>query len=98
MNDLYIYSALSCITILFFLPALWVKLTFSGDKFTLSKLCIAVLYNFTFVIVYWRYADEEYLPFIGIKNNEILRALAVIVSLAYIFVLPTPWKNRSRPS
>jgi hypothetical protein len=93
MNDLFFYVGLSCIATLFFLPALWVKFAFSGENFTLIKLCIAMTYNFIFVIVYWRYADEGYLPFIGTKDDLFMRTFAVIVVLAHLYAIPTPWKH-----
>lgn len=72
------------------------KFAFSGDNFTPIKL-IAMTYNFIFAIIYWRYADAGHLPFMEINDDAIMRTLAIIMSLAYIFALPTPWKKDSTP-
>lgn len=97
MSDNVFYSIFISMSALAYLPALWTKVIFSGDRFTSRKLCIAIVYSFTFVVAYWRYADAGHLPFMEINDDPIMRTLAIIMSLAYIFALPTPWKKDSTP-
>lgn len=75
--------------LLFYLPALWAKFSFSGENYTQATSMSAVIYSIFFNYLHWRFIDKGALPFLGVYEREPMGWLSLFMILAHAYALPT---------
>lgn len=75
--------------VVFYLPSLWAKFAFGGEKYTQTKSVIAILYALFFTYAHWRFAETGNLPFLGVYEPEPMGWVSLFMVLAYAYALPS---------
>lgn len=89
MNNTVFYITFTCFSLLLFLPSLWARFNFSGEKYTDNKSLISKIYNSTLFFIHLNFIQNEQLPFIGSIKSETIGWVSLIMAILYIYALPT---------
>ncbi|WP_297834938.1 hypothetical protein [Pseudomonas sp.] len=94
MNSIFTHSLIITLSVLFYLPALWARFTFSANKFSPGIFAIVVGYNMLFGIVHQIFLEEGTLPFIGAIDNSNIGWLSCLFLIAHAEAVPFPWTRK----
>lgn len=89
MNNAIFYFTFCFLSVLLYLPSLWARFTFSGEKYTDNKSLIAKTYNGIFFFIHLNFIQNEQLPFIGNINPDTIGWVSLAMAILYMYALPT---------
>lgn len=75
--------------ILSYIPALWLRFSYSGKNYTHVTSAGAIIYSIFFTYLHWRFIDMGALPFLGVYEREPMGWLSLFMILAHAYALPT---------
>lgn len=83
MNETAIYVIFLASSIVFYLPALWMRYAWSGQKFTTTKFWASNLYNIFFGYVHMRFIEKNEILFYGHQDSAVLGWFSIVMVLAH---------------
>ncbi|SQG00095.1 Uncharacterised protein [Paucimonas lemoignei] len=89
MSDAFCYTTYCTLTLLFYLPSLWARFNYSGEKYSSNSSLIARTYNATLFFIHLNFIQNEQLPFIEHKDPDPIGWISFAMLILYINTLPT---------
>ena len=96
MNNAIFYSVFCATSLLFFLPSLWARFAFSGEKYSYRKSITATTYNGVFFFIHLNFIKNSELPFMGEIEPDTIGWVSFAMLFLYMYAIPTernikPW-------